>query len=438
MPEFAVGSNVWRPSDRVPMTWETDYAAASKRPSAEALARTAALPAAGGRAGATASELAKEGHLVLGYDASRAESNSRATFVRHPQAAYDHPAAPIDPAAAPGGAAAAAAARTLAVVNPKTGAVERVPKPASAVDFGHAYPEAQSLHRQDFHAHPLAAGAEAVEALARRVEVNLATARHKHPLGYHPRELQTTARDAAERALVADPAKAKWHREAKPRDDPGFTTADAFAKKTHVTLGYAPKSFETENRVHYARHAQEHYDHPVAGVDPSASATDQTLTAVTTVTGAVREVRRVQSAVDFGHDEPHCVSITMGLQHTAAPKLVKSLGVPHALTSYHIAPYVPTYGRVKFSANEGHPALARQRELAAAAAAAAAETAFDEALLGATMYDNRDVAFKVRRAGQLPTSHQVVERVKAVVADFGGQTLTTSQRRVVESTMRRA
>jgi hypothetical protein len=440
---YVVGSNVFRPQDRVSMTYETDYRAGFTQHSKAALAATITTIAAGGSAveGKTAAEFAKEVHVQLGYDPRNLSTDSRHHYVRHADRAYaEDRVHEVDPSALGG----LTIKPTLTVVNPKTREVEEVPRVMSSVDFGHDYPPLKaaplggSVHRESFVRHPLD-NPETTMSHADRVAINLERSRHKHPLGYLPRQLETEYMAGTVGGLTAganvdssltftrrdDPTCESPPAHCRPARAPSLTfppppadtTASEFAKRTHVRLGYDGIPLSTVQRDTMVRHPQAAYDNPVQSVDPSAvtaGAKDQTRLAVTTATGAVREISRVKSAVDFGHDDQHFISITMGLQHTAQPKMVRQLGVPHALHSYHIEPYVPSYGTLRYSVNEGHPALAKQAELKAEAEVAAAGSALETRLLEATgFFGNRDVAFKARAPGQPPQSMQIAARVLA-------------------------
>lgn len=441
MSNYELGSLVFRYSDRLPMTYQTDYRAAYRAFNKEELGTTRRVVPAGGTQvvdsktgeAMTADEFARHVHVDLGHHTGVPVSDSAALYVRHPQEAYDHPVQSVDPSNTVGGLASTNK-WTLSTYDPDTGEVREVPKVKSAVDFGHAPPHVQSLHRQDYVAHKLGEGH--TMTAAERMDINLAINKAKFVLGYEPKNMQTTYQAGCKDGLAAKPGAVPdkpW----VPRDDPTYTNASEFSKRVHVRLGYEARELSTVERDAYVRHPQAAYDNPVCPVDPSALAgrvgSDPSKLDVTTLTGVVKQVDRVKSAVDFGHEAPHYVSIVMGAQHTAAPTLTRRLGAGTS-NGFHCKTYVPAFRNIKFAQNESHPALARQAQLEAADAAAAEETAFETAVLGATLFDNKDVTLKVRYAGMPPPSMAATARVQAVVDKFGGQTLSPKEKAVPSPT----
>jgi len=150
----------------------------------------------------------------------------------------------------------------------------------------------------------------------------------------------------------------------------GSSTQNAaeLAKEVHIQLGTYPRLLDTDyrsNMIDYRTQVPEaanpyRHENRVHEVDPSANTdekgVDPWLLKVQGADGELKEIHRVKSAIDFGHDDYIVRSCYMDQTNTKEARLTAAGG-------WHtkVASFVPTL-RPRFEANMKHPAYLKQLE----------------------------------------------------------------------------
>jgi hypothetical protein len=153
----------------------------------------------------------------------------------------------------------------------------------------------------------------------------------------------------------------------------GSSTQNAaeLAKEVHIQLGTHPRLLDSDyrsNMIDYRTQVPEaanpyKHENRVHEVDPSANADEKGVNPwvlkVQGADGELKEIHKVKSAIDFGHDDYIVRSCYMDQTNTKEARLT-SAGGWHT----NVASFVPTL-RPRFEANKKHPAYLKQQEIAA-------------------------------------------------------------------------
>ena len=241
----------------------------------------------------------------------------------------------------------------------------------TCIHFGHFHEPANSQHRASFVRLPLPRELTKEERLADIQRTRSGEAILKN-FGKRPMDAVSTL-EAGNRAMLASERMDHVPGAGGAPPKPGQLASD-IAKTVSVDLGHYPPTHETDYRAHMvdyragcaAAENPYHESNRVHEVDPSAAAGGDVGEAAWVLRvrqddGSIKEIHKVKSAIDFGHDDQVLQSVYMqsvGMQ----PSDVKltSAGGWHA----NVTPFVPQL-RPKFAANKSHPAVLAQQAAAA-------------------------------------------------------------------------
>lgn len=253
---------------------------------------------------------------------------------------------------------------------------------------GAGYEAMNSQHRASFYAMELPRELTREERQA-AIQVTRSGEAILKTFGKRPPEA-VSAMEAGNRDMVASPSM-RGVPAAGGDGKAGDSVVDgkARAKVVSIQLGTDSGPHNSESRAHFVDYAagkppaESPYlpENMVHEVDPSAAAgvpgQDEAkkwrLTVVDAATGGLKEIPRVKSAIDFGHDDYVVRSMYMDQTNCDKARLTTAGGWKRGTESF-----VPTI-RPRFAANMKHPAVIAQ---AAAKAAAAADAATVEAASG--------------------------------------------------------
>jgi len=246
------------------------------------------------------------------------------------------------------------------------------------------YEVMNSQHRASFHALPLPRELTREERQA-AIQVTRSGAAILKVFGRRPPE-SVSAMEAGNRHMLAAPPT----HDVPGAGGDGKVGAAAVdgkerAKIVSIQLGVAPPSHGTEYRAHMVDYAaglapgKSPYrsENRVHEVDPSKHAGKEgedeadawKLRVVDEKTGAFKDITKVKSAIDFGHDDYVVRSVYMDSTNCDKARLTVSGGWHRGTESF-----VPTI-RPRFAANANHPAVLAQKAAQAAAAAEQQEQA---------------------------------------------------------------
>ena len=263
-------------------------------------------------------------------------------------------------------------------------ACRRAAADAPVVGAGAGYEPMNSQHRASFHALPLPKELTREERQA-AIQVTRSGAAILKVFGKRPPE-SVSAMEAGNRHMLAAPPT---HNVPGAGGDGkvGAAAVDGKerAKVVSVMLGTNAPSHETEYCTHMVDYAaglaaaESPYrpENRVHEVDPSKHAGKEgedesaawRLRVVDEATGLIKEIPKVKSSIDFGHDDYVVRSVYMDSTGCDKARLTTSGGWKRGTESF-----VPTI-RPRFAANMNHPAVLAQKAAQAAAQAAAAQAA---------------------------------------------------------------